>query len=175
MESLDIAMQRILEAIGDRVESRAKGLLRSTTLRNSLFYRADYGARKLEIVIPYYWAEFYLNGHGVIYSDKGRDKGFMVWFADPKDDPRLRGGPPRSRADRKKLTKRQWEIGLEINRERRANGQPPFMYYSREVPASPGSGDLDPLNEEIPRIVREETTRGMKEHVRNMIREQLGD
>lgn len=173
MADLDNVMQGILDSIGERVGARAKNLLRSKTLSDSLFYRADFGSQKLEIVIPYYWAEFYLNGHGVIHSNKGRGVGWMVWFANPKDDPRLRGGPARTRAERKHLTRDQWKIGLEINRERKSAGLPPFMYYSREIPASRGSGDLDPLNREIPQIVREEATKGIKEYVRDLIRDEL--
>jgi len=47
------------------------------------------------------------------------------------------------------------------------------MYYAREISASRGSGDLDPVYGEIPQIVREEASRGMKEHVRNMVRKEL--
>lgn len=175
MASIDDAMQGIMDAVGQRVKTRFKQLIRSKTLNDSVFYVADFGAQKVQIIIPYYWAEFYLNGHGVIHSSKGRDKGWMVWFADPKDDPRLRGGPARTRAERKHLTREQWKIGLEINRERKGSGLPPFMYYSREVPASRGSGDIDPVYKEVPQIVREEASRGMKEYIREVLREDMRD
>jgi len=109
---LDDALLGIMDDIGQRVQDRFKDLIRSKTLNDSVFFRVDLGAQKIQIVIPYYWAGFYLNGHGVIHSSKGKDAGFMVWFANAKDDPRLQGGPPRTRAERKKLTATQWRVGL---------------------------------------------------------------
>lgn len=91
------------------------------------------------IQIPHYWAVYVHDGRGPFGP---RYKKFLVWFRNPKDDPRLRNGIPPVRARQlKRLTKDQWLAGLEANQIARAAGQPVPMivtrYVSTPTPARP--------------------------------------
>jgi hypothetical protein len=53
----------------------------------------------------------------------------LVWFSNPDDDPRTRGGLeyPVRRSEARRLSKAEYDRGLEENRRRRAAGLPPYM------------------------------------------------
>ena len=55
---------------------------------------------QFSIHIPHYWAIYYHDGSGPITMPKGR---YMVWFKDPKDDPRLKNGYPVKKSDIRRL------------------------------------------------------------------------
>jgi len=63
------------------------------------------------LYIPHYWAIFVHDGRVPFRSKK-----IMIWFRNPRDDPRLRGGKtPERLADLPKLTKAQYKAGIAAN------------------------------------------------------------
>lgn len=88
--------------------------------------------------IPHYWA---INVH----DDRPRvvprpGKKFLVWFTDPRDDPRLQPEPPvrKSEVRTMHLFESEWQAALEENQVRRSFGLPPFMVIARSAPATRG-------------------------------------
>ncbi|MCP4612143.1 MAG: hypothetical protein GY845_25895 [Planctomycetes bacterium] len=66
------------------------------------------------INVPHYWAVIIHEGRGP--SPKS-GPGLLIWFSDPKNDPRLRNGKyPVTRADVRHLTKAEFQRGVKRNR-----------------------------------------------------------
>ena len=59
-----------------------------------------------KIVSPFYWSRWYHDGRGRI-SLKGK-KGFLVYYKDPSQDPRISAGYPLQQRNRRRLTKAQF-------------------------------------------------------------------
>ena len=68
--------------------------IRSKTLRNSLRTVVDFSGNRGRLNIPYYWARYYHDGRGPVYPVY---KKWLVWFKDPRKDPRLAQGYPMTR------------------------------------------------------------------------------
>lgn len=80
--------------------------------------------RKGKINSPHYWSKFYHDGRG-----PSRGNPILVWFRNPRNDPRNRGGKyPVRESDRRRLTKAEFQKwsrvnqGI-INRYRRRTGK----------------------------------------------------
>ena len=74
----------------------------ATSLKKAMTasYRKIPRGHQIIVHIPHYWAEYYHDGSGPVSMPKGR---YMVWFRNPKDDPRLKGGYPIKRSDKRSL------------------------------------------------------------------------
>jgi hypothetical protein len=116
----------------------------SRTLRNSLI--AGYGVNQGGdssagyVVIPFFWALYVHDGRGGFgvhdrFRHGRRKPSVLVWFADPKDDPRTLGGKdyPRREKDIRQLTKQQYLAGLRENRKRRRLKARPYMIVTKAV------------------------------------------
>lgn len=78
-----------------------KSVIPSKTLANAVTVRSRLKPRPgLAMNIPHYWAKYYHDGSGPVSMPKGQ---YMVWFRDPKDDPRLKGGHPVKKSDVRSL------------------------------------------------------------------------
>lgn len=127
--------QTILDRLGVEEQVRVQGLIGSSTLRESIELLVDASEGTARLFIPHYWAEYYHDGRGSVSPVDAR---FLVFFTNPADDPRLAAGYPVRAKDLVRLTKEQWDEGLEINAQRRAEGLPPYMIVVRRVgPAAP--------------------------------------
>lgn len=86
---------------------RVRPMIRSRTLREAL--AVEQTRRRTTIRIPHYWAIFYHDGRGPAFP-KNR---FLVWFKDPRLDPRLPGRHPVTRDEvrplREVLPDLEWE------------------------------------------------------------------
>jgi hypothetical protein len=83
---------RILSNILEVAEQRAKGFCQSRQLRGTMNRQVliDTPLRAYGVVnVPQYWAIYYHEGRRVISPVSAN---FLVWFKDPKDDPRLNNG-----------------------------------------------------------------------------------
>jgi hypothetical protein len=70
--------------------------IRSKTLRRYLRqYQAVHGRRGY-LNVPQFWAWYYHDGRGPASSPSGK---YLVWFRNPKKDPRLAGGYPFTRRE----------------------------------------------------------------------------
>ena len=73
----------------------------SKSIRLSMTLEQDAPLRG-RLNVPFYWATWYHNGRGGI--EKGPNDGFLVYYKDPKQDPRIKSGYPVRRSDVKRLS-----------------------------------------------------------------------
>lgn len=95
-----------------------------------LFFHRGAKVDRVKVNIPHYWAVYVHDGRGPFGP---RKKTWLVWFMDPKDDPRTQGGtkhPVRAK-DIRTLTKEQFHAGLRENSRRRALDLPPYMIVTK--------------------------------------------
>lgn len=122
----DLLFREILNKIGHDELERVKVLIGSRTLRDAIYLAVYASLGQARLVIPHYWAVYYHDGRagfGPVSASK------LVFFEDPLvNDPRLNGSYSRRAEDEERLTREQYEHGLMVNAERRAAGQPPYMF-----------------------------------------------
>lgn len=135
-------VRRILEAFVSDELALAKSLIQSTTLADAVRAEFNFEADEALLHVPHYWAVYYHDGRGPIQAAPGHK---LVFFHRPEDDPRLEGGYPERVSQVRRLTADQFYEGLEINRERFANGLPPYMYVLNSVGAAKGDPFFDDL------------------------------
>lgn len=133
--------QRLLTRFGQTAMRHLRGRIPSKTLQRALRLIVTFTAlrRRAILRIPHYWA---------IYRHDGR-RGFgptsratfLVWFWDPKDDPRTQGGTkhPVRASDIVRLTAEQFKAGLEENARRKLRGGHPYMIVTKWAPGAFGS------------------------------------
>lgn len=128
-------LRRILQDLGDRELRLVRKSIGSKTLRAAIRLIVDESKERADLFIPHYWAVYYHDGRGAFGPDRARK---LVFFDDPKDDPRIKGGRPVRESDVQRLTKDQYREGLRRNQERAARGGRPFMYVVDSVgPSAP--------------------------------------
>jgi len=118
----------LLARYGRQELDRVRGLIGSETLRNAARLIVEQGEALIRI--PHYWAVYYHDGRGGFEAPAGR---FLVFFADPLDDPRLEGGYPVRASEFRRLTPDEFQDGLERNQENFELGLGPFMFVLRSV------------------------------------------
>lgn len=117
---------------------------------------------RIRVFSPFFWSEFVERGRR---PQARRDGRYYAWFRNPlRDDPRLRQGYPVRRSDVRKLTKREFERGLE-------NETLILARQTRGVNAA----DIEPRAEpdiiaEVQETVGEELSRGFNEQLRKRLR-----
>lgn len=123
---VDVANQQIISRVLNILARRAFALVRdripSETLRAAL--KVVLTDKQAVLFIPHYWAIYVHDGRGAVTP---KDAVWLVWFADPQDDPRIRGGYPVRGSDVRRLTKAQWLDGLRRNQENELEGLDPYM------------------------------------------------
>lgn len=79
--------------------------------------------------IPHYWAQFVHNGRGEV---RPRQAAFLVWFRNPRDDPRLPPGRWPVRVEElRRFTSESWDFWTQQNKAARAAGRPEPMIIRR--------------------------------------------
>jgi hypothetical protein len=143
----------------------------SRTLRKALNVLQDTPTRAF-IQIPHYWALYVHDGRAPFSAPPGR---LLVWFRDPKDDPRLSGGISPVRANQlRQLTPSQFYFWLTQNAIARAEGRDPPMIVTRHVrKRTPGAhffendggmrGFAEAVSEKFNPEVQKELTRQLAE------------
>lgn len=150
-----LVLQRILETIGRQELEHIRPQVGSGTLRRALRLMVDANVGRASLFIPHYWALYYHDGRSG-FSAPGNRK--LIFFADPKDDPR--GPTPERQRDQRRLTREQYKAGLERNATNYRLGLPPFMLVvdaSGPTPPRPffddaASGAARRMGPEIARI-----------------------
>lgn len=89
--------------IAAEVPTRAYGRLRQS-------FRFIVTSTRVIIYSTYYWARWVNDGRGSVHAKDGE---WLIFFEDPKDDPRIKSGYPRKPEQVKRLTPRQFEKALE--------------------------------------------------------------
>lgn len=125
---------RIIERALPQALIRAKAFCESKQLRGLMEYVVvETGDKKASgiVNVPHFWAIYYHEGRKIITKDGG----YLVWFRNINDDPRLNNGQaPVYRSDVRKLTEGQWRDWIAKNKEARRKGQPPPMIVSTRSP-----------------------------------------
>lgn len=85
----------------------------SKTLRKALNIRR-LGDTRGYLNVPHYWAVFYHEGHTKPITPK-RTNGFLVWFKNPKLDPRISSGFPIRKNQVRSLTKDEFRAARKKN------------------------------------------------------------
>lgn len=124
--------ERLLTKLGEMALRQVEPQIPSNTLRDALQLEVSTSLLKPRAVLylPHYWAVWVHDGRGPVSP---KERTWLVWFQNPKDDPRTGGGRnyPVRAADAARLTKAQWEDGLAENARRRAAGQEPYMIVTK--------------------------------------------
>lgn len=123
-------IEEALRIYGEEELALVRTLIGSSTLREAARLIVDAIGGRAEIFIPHYWAVYYHDGRDGFSADSGR---FLVFFANPDDDPRLADGYPERAADIRRLTRDEFYAGLAENERRAESGGTPFMFVVRSV------------------------------------------
>lgn len=129
----DLLLQRVAIELGRLGIKKVLPKIDSATLRDALtviIEKTGQGAYTSRLFIPHYWAVYYHDGRGAFGP---KDNAVLVFFADPKDDPRIQGGYPERANDIRKLSRAEYEFGLRKNREAYDRGDPPYMIVTKSV------------------------------------------
>lgn len=133
--------ERLLTKFGERELRAVRQEVGSKTLRKAMELILEVSKGRARLYIPHYWAIYYHDGHGTITPKRARK---LVFFDNPKDDPRLDNGvTPEREAQVGRLTKQQYQDGIKKNRKRAARGQRPYMYVVDSVGPTPGDPFFD--------------------------------
>lgn len=126
----------VLEDLGQRELAKVRKIIGSRTLRAAIRLIINESEERGDLFIPHYWAIWYHDGRGSVSPVNARK---LVFFDNPSDDPRLRGRKrPVRESDVNRLTRRQYEDGLRVNRDRARLGLRPFMFVVDSVgPSKP--------------------------------------
>lgn len=133
-------LREVLRAVAARARRRVTPKIPSRTLRAALEVRVEevVGTMFAVLHLPHYWALYVHDGRGPITKNKG----FLVFFRNPSEDPRLAGGYAKRAAEVRHLTRTEWKSGLERNRRHIAAGGDPFdapMIVVRRVGPAAGA------------------------------------
>lgn len=131
MASSQATFQRRLLRVLSRSALRfVKPKIPSRTLRSAAVARL-LSDRHADIHIPHFWAIYVHDGRRPFTMPAGK---VMVWFKNPKDDPRLRDGKlPVRRKQLRKLTRDEFFELLDRNRQAIAEGREPPVVIARAI------------------------------------------
>lgn len=99
----------------------------SATLQNNIRVRRNPSGSGHQMYLPHYWAIYIHEGRGPVTP---KEKLYLVWFRNPKDDPRIRKTygvkrPPRS------LKPSEWKFWNGENAKAKRAGQPVPMIVTQ--------------------------------------------
>lgn len=114
------------------VFDRLKTFVTSATLRRSMYVMKEKRSGGYRIVFPQFWAIYYHNGRGAITAEPGH---FLVYFVDPRNDPRLKAGYPTLKRQVRHLSAAQFAFGVKMNKKLEKEGRGPmaYMVFTRHV------------------------------------------
>lgn len=95
-------------------EERVRPKIRSNQLRRGLYRKTDTeNPNKQHLIVPHFWATFIHDGRDPVKGDP-----LLIWFRNPKDDPRLNNGrTPERLTQTRRMTKAQVKEWTGINRK----------------------------------------------------------
>ena len=162
-------MREILTTVGEAELDRVKKLIGSETLRRAIFLAVYASMGEARLIIPHYWAVYYHDGRGSVTP---RNASKLIFFEDPLvNDPRLLGAYDVRATDIQRLTREQYEEGLEINAERRAAGLPPFMFVVDAVGPSRPRPFFNQLSNNAANRAGPTITRIFDRHIQELVQE----
>lgn len=160
-------MREILTAVGEAELKRVKKLIGSATLRRAIFLAVYSTLDEAKLIIPHYWAVYYHDGRGS-FGPESASK--LVFFDEPLvNDPRLNGAYNVRSSDIQRLTRQEYEEGLERNAERRAAGLPPFMFVVDAVGPSRPRPFFEQLSNNAANRAGPTVTRIFDRHIQDLV------
>lgn len=87
--TVQVVRDNIAAIMGRRATAKVRAAVDSRTLRDSL--RLQKRGNKWWLGVPHYWAVYYHDGRSPALAAPQR---WLVWYPNPKDDPRHRGNYP---------------------------------------------------------------------------------
>ncbi len=96
-------LNRLASVGAESAKDYSSPKVRSRTLRSSMEavkIQSSRSSATWAVNIPYYWATFRNKGTKAFTMPKGK---WIVFFRNSQDDPRLQGGHPKTRGERKRL------------------------------------------------------------------------
>ena len=157
--------QRILNSWSHAILTALRGRIPSKTIARSMFRVLDVEVMKITFDSPYYWAGWYLEGRGSVTPKSSK---YLIFFRNPKDDPRLQGGYPKTASDVRKLTKSEWREWNARNRAAKKAGADPPMVVTKQV--GPFKG-IKPFDNLIQGALKREMDTILKRHIDTRMRE----
>lgn len=157
---------RLLRDIGRLGYNYVRPKIPSRTLRRSLRFEVlgvsvglfdpKVGGSVGRLHVPHYWALYVHNGRGPFNMPRGK---FMVWFKDPRQDPRLRGGKTPERVSQlRHLTAEEFYRALQLDQiivtSRIRKPTPPTPFFANEAGGGM-QGFADHVNQQVNAKVRE--------------------
>lgn len=132
---MEFPMEALLTELGRSELRRVRETIDSRTLRAALTHIIEVSNARSRLFIPHYWAVYYHDGRGSVHPRTAKK---LVFFDDPGDDPRLRGGNRERYSGTRRLTEAEYRRGLRINQQRYEAGRDPYMYVVDSTgPATP--------------------------------------
>ncbi len=160
-------MREILTAVGEAELERVKKLIGSSTLRRAIFLAVYASLNEARLIIPHYWAVYYHDGRGSVTPQNATK---LIFFDEPlENDPRLQGAYDVRATDIQRLTREQYEEGLERNAERREQGLPPFMFVVDAVGPSRPRPFFDQLSNNAANRAGPTVTRIFDRHIQDLV------
>lgn len=131
-----VMMRRLLERLLRQAKAAVLPQIKQQQLRNGLKIIVRTERPEGELYIPHYWAFYVHEDRGPFGPRKGSGAQCLVWFANPKDDPRLQREIVRY-SDWRRLTREEFLAGLEENQRRK----PDVYMYVRKYKRNSREGD----------------------------------
>lgn len=129
--------RELVQLLSDAAVAYARPRIHSKTLSNAIFSFVQ-SDTKGGAQIPHYWAVYLNDGRG---SFGPVSKKVLIYFRDPKDDPRLKGGvSPERYASVRSLTTAEFRFWAGKNTLARRDGRPVPMIVRRRVGPMHGTG-----------------------------------
>ncbi|MCP4897872.1 MAG: hypothetical protein GY906_12945 [bacterium] len=155
--------RNLIQKMARRAAAIARPLIPSRTLRKALqikYVRSGVQIFRAYLVIPHYWALYVHDGRGGFGPRRAR---VLVWFRDPRNDPRTDGATnyPVREGDIRRLTRSEFYHGVAMNHRHGTPDNPmPYMVIAKwrggDKPQPFFSEGLANLNEVMTPLVTRE-------------------
>jgi hypothetical protein len=127
---IEETLRKLALKLGERAKIEVLPQIPSEALRNGLRLLQRHSSTGAELFIPHYWAIY-------VHDDRQpfgpRRAKVLVWFADPKDDPRRPNDVVRF-SDWRSLKRQEFLDGIQRNIQRKSVGLPAFMFVRKFQP-----------------------------------------
>lgn len=110
----DLFLPGFAKRTADKGENLALTKIHSSQLRNRLFVQ-QITATQYALIVPQFWATYIHDGRGPVTP---KTASLLIWFRNPKDDPRLLNGrTPDRLSQTRRMTKGEFKKWSRINRQ----------------------------------------------------------
>lgn len=109
--------EQFLPLLAKKIAGKGENLARSKILSDQLrrgLYLQELTPTQYALIVPHFWATYIHDGRGAVTG-----KPLLIWFRNPKDDPRLlNGNTPERLSQTRRLTSGEFKKWSTINREK---------------------------------------------------------